>query len=115
MIGWAIRQTVRQAQESKAVSAAGEARSKADSLQLELDRLSLVTEALWMLLQQKLGCTQEELVAAIEEIDGRDGCINGRPAKAEPQSCPGCGRTLMRHIPQCVYCGQKISLDPFQR
>ena len=115
LIGWAIQQSMDRAQTNVGSSLASAAKSQADSLQLEVDKLSLVTEALWLILKEKHGCTDEELVTKIDEIDMRDGRRDGKVAKRAPRTCPKCGRTLTRGTPKCLYCGQEIELEPFEK
>jgi hypothetical protein len=46
----------------------------------------------------------------------RDGRLDGRVGiKSVPLACPGCGRTLSRQRPACIYCGTPVALDPFAR
>jgi hypothetical protein len=81
-------------------------------LDVRLDRTLLVCEAMWTLLRDKLGVTDEELVDRINEVDLSDGKLDGKVRKT-PVSCPKCGRTISRKFPQCMYCGQAIIHDPF--
>ena len=115
LIGLAIQQAMDRAQPSPGTTLASSAKSKADALELEVAKLSMITEALWLLLKEKYGCTEDELVTKIDEIDMRDGQRDGRVAKQGPKICPTCGRTLMKHIPKCLYCGQDIQWEPFDK
>ena len=61
-------------------------------------------------------CNTEQLVAKIDEIDLRDGALDGRSAKTPPTQCDACGRTLAKRQPVCIYCGTDAeSRDPFAR
>lgn len=107
----------------EAIRAATEAGSKANQasseimqLRREVNRLLMITEALWDFIRDREGLTDEHLVAKIDEIDLRDGALDGRSAKAPPTQCDACGRTLAKRQPVCIYCGTYAeSRDPFAR
>lgn len=100
---------------STARSEAASARSEVAALSLEVERLLMITEALWTILQEKHGFDDDELVRRIVMIDMRDGKLDGKVAPTAPSKCPKCERTLFKHRPRCLYCGEPIALDPFAR
>lgn len=74
-------------------------------LQDQIDHLSMICLAMSELLEE-IGFNKEMLVAKIQEIDLRDGKLDGKYQPAI--KCPGCGRKLApRHV-SCLYCGTKI-------
>ncbi len=78
----------------------------------EHNELRLVCAALWSMLKQKSGCTDEELVAAIEEADMRDGVKDGQMT-SQKTACPKCGRTLLtKRRDKCSWCGAETGLPP---
>ena len=83
-----------------------------DALEDRLESALLVCEAMWSLLRDKVGVTDEDLVQRINDIDLSDGTLDGKVRKT-PVSCPKCSRTIARRMPQCMYCGQPIMHDPF--
>ena len=105
--------------ESKADQAqTGATRSQADIdlLKLYVERLLMITEALWIVLKEQHGYSDEELMRRITEIDLRDGKMDGRVATNEAQVCPQCKRQhVARHRPMCLYCGSAIEAYPFGR
>ena len=84
-------------------------------LQGEIERLMLISEALWRILKEKHGLDENELVKQITLIDLEDGKLDGRKPATPPQPCPKCGRTLAKNRPRCLFCGEPIAADPFQR
>jgi hypothetical protein len=102
--------------------AASEAREKAQNaatqvgfMKQDIERLLMITEALWMLLQRAHGYTEEDLKNLINEIDLRDGCLDGRVTKKETHECPSCHRVVTVRQMKCIYCGQILQRDPFER
>ena len=105
---------------AQAVSAQGQSQARSVRTDLEfvrcdIERLLMITEALWGILKEKHGYTDDELMKRVAEIDQRDGKVDGRVAQSPPGSCPRCNRTLERKRPFCLYCGQAIAWDLFER
>lgn len=74
-------------------------------LQDHVDHLSLVCQAMCELMEN-MGFTKEMILAKIQEIDLRDGQLDGKYSKQH--TCPKCDRPLApRHI-KCVYCGKAV-------
>jgi hypothetical protein len=84
-------------------------------LQFEIERLRIISEALWRIVQEKLGLDEKELIRQITVIDMEDGRLDGRVAATPPVPCPKCQRTLAKNRPRCLFCGEPIAADPFQR
>jgi hypothetical protein len=95
-------------------------RSAADSsvvqeLQADVERLFFITEALWRILRDKYGMDENELVKQITLIDIEDGRLDGKKPKAPPTPCPKCNRTVGRQRVKCIFCGEPIAQNPFDR
>lgn len=90
-------------------------RYSTDKIVRDLDRLYLITEALWSFVHERLDVSDEDLVQRILELDRCDGEIDGRKDMAGPMTCPSCGRTIASHHTWCMYCGQYTGKDPFAR
>ena len=104
--------------ETTAQSAEQQARSanqKLELMKLDIERLLMISQALWLLAKQAHGYDDKVLTDLIAEIDANDGKLDGRVAPQPPQPCPFCGRTLMKRRPICIYCGKPVSVDPFER
>ena len=99
-----IRDVSRQARESK---------NEIEDLHARLDRLHLATSAMWELLCERTGLDEDDLLAKIQEVDLRDGRLDGRVdegVNAPPAQCPACSRVNNSRRTTCLYCG--IELPP---
>jgi len=82
-------------------------------IEQRLQALELACAGLWSLLQTKHGYTNDELIAAIHEVDGRDGQVDGKIAHSS-QMCPHCHRKLLTRNPvRCAWCGGDLGATPF--
>lgn len=84
-------------------------------LKMEIERLLIVTEALWTILREKIEVDEEELVRQMVAIDLRDGKLDGKLAKTPPVPCPKCKRVVAKRHTRCLYCGELIRPEPFAR
>ena len=91
---------------------ATDARRQVADLSARLDRAMLVCEALWTVVRDRVGVTEEELIARVNEVDLSDGQLDGK-VRRSAVACPRCKRTIARRFKKCVYCGQPIMQDPF--
>jgi hypothetical protein len=96
--------------------AAAKVRTQNESIQCDVEKLFMITQALWTLLQDQHGYSDEDLIQRVQEIDLQDGKLDGKVAKSKIRpDCPECGRKLMGNRPVCLYCGAEVALDPFER
>ena len=86
-----------------------------NQLRADVERLYFITEALWRILSEKHGLDDQEIIRQIAAIDMEDGQLDGRKAPQPPQPCPKCGRTLTKQRLKCMYCGEFIAVNPFDR
>ncbi|MEA1958725.1 MAG: hypothetical protein U9N44_03500 [Chloroflexota bacterium] len=85
------------------------------SLRQVVDKLALINRALWEIIAESRGLTDEYLMNKVNEIDLRDGTLDGK-MKPAIKKCPSCGRTLSQGRETCLYCGAKdTEADPFDR
>ena len=93
-------------------ASADRAHSKADSLEMRLERALLTMEAMWTILRDRMGVTDEELAARILELDESDGMLDGK-VRRQPLECTSCSRTIPTRFARCLYCGAAVAFSPF--
>ena len=102
-----------------ATQTANDARRQGELLQCDVEKLFMLTEALWTILKERHGYTDADLVRRINEIDLRDGKLDGKVATEKVQpDCTHCGRKLIGKRPVCLYCGGEVhpvDPEPFRR
>lgn len=108
--GFAVREAAHDA--SSARSAARKAQTKTLELEARCDKALLVCEALWTILRDKLGVSEEELVNRVNEIDLSDGKLDGKVRKPAVK-CGKCGRNVAQRFAKCIYCGRAMEKDVF--
>jgi hypothetical protein len=82
-------------------------------LQSRVDSLELACAALWRLLKDKNGLTDEQLQAVIHEVDAADGTVDGK-IRRQGGVCPHCqNRILSRTAGKCLWCGAPLNDGPF--
>ena len=72
----------------------------------KVEGLALVTRALFELLQESTGVSEERLRAKITEIDLRDGQADGRMTPV-PKKCPKCDAMMSPKFGRCLFCGEQ--------
>lgn len=78
-----------------------------EDLQRQVDRLALACQAMWELLQGCSDLKEADLDQKILEVDGRDGCVDGRIG-LQQMDCPSCGRKTNTKRSYCLMCGAPI-------
>ncbi len=86
-----------------------------NKLRHDIERLLLISEALWTILRDQHGYNEETLQRRILEIDASDGKIDSRKATSPPRKCPKCGRVVAKHAARCMWCEALTPGDPFAR
>jgi hypothetical protein len=89
--------------------------SEVSQLRADVERLYFITEALWRILKEKHSLDDNEVIRQITMIDMEDGKLDGRKLKQPPQPCPKCGRVLSKQRAKCLFCGELIAVNPFER
>ena len=84
-----------------------------ERLEGKLDRLGLLSRAMYELLQEATGVTDEQLAAKVSEIDLRDGKEDGKVTPPQ-KPCPQCDSMICATFNRCLFCGyEDASGDPF--
>jgi hypothetical protein len=78
----------------------------------KVNRLALICRAMFELLQQSSGMTDEQLNKKILEIHLRDGQADGHMTP-RGKVCPKCGATMSPKFGRCLFCGYKDDAAPF--
>ena len=93
--GAALRMANKRTQEAgdMASGTGGAGRMQNGDVQLDVEKLFMITEALWKMVKEQHGYTDEQ----------------------PKPPCPQCGRTLMGKHPVCLYCGAVAVRAPFER
>lgn len=95
---------------TEATDVAEAAKSEADLLQHDVDRLLMISEALWSFLKKQHGYTDDDLAKAVGAIDLRH---SGADKDAQ-EKCPSCGRMVSAHRRLCIYCGNPVPESLFE-
>ena len=92
---------------------AAEVRAATQRVEERLDKLVLVTMALWSLMREHTELTEEDLLARIREIDLKDGREDGKVGR-QVAECLSCGRVMSTRYIKCLYCGEsKLNITGF--
>jgi len=95
---------------NEALATAAETKSEADLLKHDVDRLMMITEALWTFLKKEHGYSDDDLARAIGAIDLRHSGAD----KTAQEKCPNCGRMVSAHRRLCLYCGNPVPQSLFE-
>ncbi len=90
-------------------------RTQNEAILRDVERLYMITEALWTILKEQHGYTDEELIHRVEDIDLRDGKLDGKVARKPNPPCKQCNRPIIGRHAVCLYCGAPTRLSPFDR
>ena len=115
MTGGGLSSGLASAEAMAAQSTAREAQTNVDLLTHDIDRLLMITEAMWTLMKQEHGYADDVLTKLIEEIESRKVIMDGVTVKDPPQPCPSCGKINSANRMFCIYCGKPILTHPFVR
>ena len=85
-----------------------------------VERMALVAEAMWELLSERAGISQDDLLARVRVIDARDGAVDGRRGiapDAPVTRCAACQAVVPPGRKDCQFCGTAVpgrEVDPFK-
>jgi hypothetical protein len=75
-----------------------------------VDQLLLVCAAMWELVKEKTGITEEELINRVAILDAKDGVADGKLTQT-PVKCPKCNRVVSGKHSRCLYCGNQLPVE----
>jgi hypothetical protein len=82
------------------------ARDAASRLEEKVDKLALISCAMFELMQESSGISEEQLRKKIVEVDLRDGQADNRMT-ARAKKCPKCEAMISPKFGRCLFCGYK--------
>jgi hypothetical protein len=77
------------------------------TLAQQVERLTLVCEAMWSLIQQRTDLSERDLSQRVKDLDLEDGVRDGKHSKP-PVDCPDCGNMVCRKFNRCLFCGYTL-------
>lgn len=84
---------------------AEDAHNRVTAVEWKVNKLILINMALIELLTEHAGLTEAQLQAKMQEIDLRDGHLDGQNSKIVSAVCEACGKTYSKKQNHCLYCG----------
>ena len=115
LIASEIRRAVDNANKNVTTRISESARQQNEAVALDLERLYMITEALWTIIKTQNNLTDENLTEIINDIDARSGKVDGRRKKEMRPDCPQCGRKMIGKNTTCLWCGATVKLEPFKK
>ena len=92
---------------------AGDTKYKAWDHQGRLDTMALTIMAMWSMMEERFSVTEAQLVQRMQEIDLRDGKLDGKAAPTAG-TCGDCRRVMSSQYKRCIYCGgESLEVRPF--
>lgn len=73
-----------------------------------LEVMALANQALFEILRDRFGISEEEVIYRMAEIDARDGKKDGKIG-ARVVSCRRCGRKVSTTRQRCMYCAEIVT------
>jgi hypothetical protein len=94
---------------NSAQSAANSAQREARNVEQRVERLALICQAMWRLLQEQTNLGEQDLLQRLSELQAEhDQSNQTEPANTNERrpQCPNCGRTFNPRHDKCLYCGE---------
>ncbi len=104
--------TVQSTSNARAKSKADALNRKIRLLEANLAKTLLLCETMWEFISREHNLTENDLHNMINEVDMRDGVLDGKNQR-KASECPGCGRMVSARHPACMYCGQVMYTSAF--
>lgn len=104
-----VRETASDAKSEAAAARMGTLRELARAEE-RIEKLVLLTHAMWTLLSEKSGISEADLLKRVTDLDGQDGAVDGRISRP-PVRCSKCDAVVCRKFNRCLFCGQAYTGD----
>lgn len=101
-----VRAAKAQRQAARANRKSTDVSSDMHDIEDRLDKLVMISQAMWELLRDNTSLEESDLFNKIQEIDLRDGVEDGRVTPTV-QKCRDCGRVMHPRHNKCLYCGRE--------
>lgn len=75
-------------------------------LEERLDKLQLICMAMWEVIKEKTDMSEVDLMTKVQELDLRDGIVDGKVTRTV-KDCPNCHRRMSPRHKRCLYCGHE--------
>ena len=75
--------------------------TRIDEVEDRIDKVLMISEAMWELASERLGLTEDQLEAAVTAILDR----KAMERAAGPKKCAGCGAAVPIDMSRCQFCG----------
>jgi hypothetical protein len=100
-----------QQKSQRAAHSANQAQSETADIRRSLDTLILASNAMWELVKERDGLTDQMLLDRMRQIDLRDGHADGKITNT-PATCPKCARVTSARSGRCIFCGAALPDQP---
>jgi hypothetical protein len=111
-IFWEFRQENRisdaKADASIASAQAKNARHVVYALENRIDKLTLICQSMWSLIQDKTDLTETDLLKRVTDIDLQDGKLDGKYARPIVK-CKKCDSAISHQFRKCLFCGEEYT------
>jgi hypothetical protein len=107
-VGQEIRTREAQRRADRAIDKTIDLAGSADVLKRRVEVMALANQALFEILQSRLGITEEEVIRRMAEIDARDGAKDGKIG-ARVVKCRRCGKQVSTSRQRCIYCAEIVT------
>ena len=90
---------------AQAAMTAEDAQNRVIALEWKVNKLILINMALVELLSEHAGLTEAQMLTKMQEIDLRDGQLDGKADNLVSSVCEACNKTYSKKHNHCLYCG----------
>ena len=88
---------------------------EARKARVDIDRLLVIAEALWTIMKKGHGYSDDVLIQAVEQLDQSKSPVTGTSTKDILLICPSCGRPNIVRRDFCIFCNQRMPVNPTLR